>query len=126
MKKILYVFVLLIVLISSCEDPLNHNFVIVNKTNTKITVNYKQKNYENDSIKPIEILKDSSQVFFIDSEMQGFFTGKIPAKEINSVFDEISIFENDSTFYNINLTDSTIWKVDYNQGVYTYFCTIKN
>jgi hypothetical protein len=58
--------------------------------------------------------------------MQGFFTGKIPAKEINSVFDEISIFENDSTFYNINLTDSTIWKVDYNQGVYTYICTIKN
>jgi len=124
MKKILSFLVVFVILFSACEGPLNHKFIIENKTNSKIKVDYKLKGLEKDTLK-IEVLKDSSKVFYIDSEMQGFFSGKIPARDINLVFDEITITKNDTSFYNINLTDTTMWKVEYYQGVYKYVCTIK-
>ncbi|MBN2664776.1 MAG: hypothetical protein JXR68_14090 [Bacteroidales bacterium] len=122
-NKFTVITLLFALLFASCEGPIYHNFVVVNKTNKSIDIKTQIKNY--DSVSVFSILPDSSAVILQNDEMQGFFSGKLDPLVVSDIFEKIIVL-NDTIFDDFNFAkDTSLWQKEYVPGSYIYTLNIK-
>lgn len=122
MKHISILFVLATVLFASCEGPIYHQYIIENNSDKDAEINFTFINNP-DSLISVTIEKDSSKVIFETSDMQGFFTEKIPPHYPTEIFGQMFI-KNDSVYNSNNFFSDSLWSTSYKPGTYTYLIKI--
>ena len=121
--KISIIFTI-VLLSSSCEGVIYHKYKIKNETTKPIIVTISYTGNP-DSITNLSILPDSSDFFYQTSQMQGFFSAKIPPKYI---LDDIRIIKitKDTLICPKNYNIDSLWTKKYTPGTYIYSITVKD
>jgi len=118
MKYINFLFVIALVIFSSCEGPIYHKYEVVNNTDKPIQLNISLST-NSDSVFIVNIDVDSSKVIIESDEMQGFFSGKIPPHNSSEVFSKFEVIK-DSMPAITNFKSDSLWVLTYKPGTYTY------